>query len=1173
MSIGSPSSAELLRLGREKLAAFRQAKHQQHAHVETQDTPSNHTNGNGSSHVDGAYAAYHPSQASLMHAYANGHSQQAAAYQQQAPVASADPSHNAQQLAQLQSQYDAYMQAGYGSDPQYAGYFAQLQQQIATLQQQVAADAHAHTNGSHAQYATAATNGAEVQPSHASPAAPDYSASPTLQSYTPEQRNAFLSFAQYYHEPTYAEYYTSMRAQPEYAPYFQIMSQVESELQSIAAQAAAGAAANGAHQTMEMQRQQEAQQQQQQQQWYEQQQQQLQQQQQQQAEQEARLADHAREQERLHLEAAQREQLQQSQSQQPSPHHQHPSDPNHRGEYPPAAVIEESPDSSASHDHVTSQSSAAPTTDASSSPSSSHPSTEATDKHDSVNDSASPHTSIAASTEEVESVLPAQPIEPLSVATESPLTPADPEEVSFPPEVPSRASSSSAAELPSTVSLDDQSNDDREGQSARFVDSTPSPASDSVETTPPPAANGDSEAGATQEDDVPTLDANSTSAVLQVPSHVHANSSDWLASQYAVDTSAAADTNSDDAKPAATTDDSARASVIAELSELRAALQTKDAEIAQLSRSLPHSALMQSSDADAALDSQRQLHALSTTVQSLSTEIDSLRHEKETTRAQQALLSEQMAEKNARLEQVAQDNVALLIEMEQMEEEINKLQADAATNLKSLPASPAPAACTHGATLHELNELHLQLTQAWRRNQQLTSEVDEVVDQLRALGEAVDVLHETDSPQQQLLLTDGESPAKSSRPAGVSSTPDVPSSSTNHAHPQRERANSDPNITSIEATDDGPSVEELAPVTPPPHEDYSASQLSTPQRRPTDPVGQQLMPMSPLVAVVAATSSLHSLLQSKREVESHLHSLLRRAADLSDPTATLLGSGDAGVSKMLKAMQKKASEAAAAAKPGAVMSPRVDEATLAAMADLRTARDNLALQLQAQVERANTLVRDKILLAKRIEDGVEERDLVVQTLREQIDDMQRERAQVDRQVQEYSNKLAQLNLERTTANAPTRTTLRHEDTISAGSTVSVVDPEGETPTEAADDTANAHNADGTTASPVEADHTHSNGIATPSPVVASSPSAPLSSTPPSSRAAVKRARRARAAAAAAAAASSAPRRGIFSSLISFFVTRFSQRGYEEAMRRLEEQRERQREQAMEEGTEAEAVLL
>jgi hypothetical protein len=71
--------------------------------------------------------------------------------------------------------------------------------------------------------------------------------------------------------------------------------------------------------------------------------------------------------------------------------------------------------------------------------------------------------------------------------------------------------------------------------------------------------------------------------------------------------------------------------------------------------------------------------------------------------------------------------------------------------------------------------------------------------------------------------------------------------------------------------------------------------------------------------------------------------------------------------------------------PGGAVLQRSDDSLLhAQVSELRAARDSLASQLSAQLERAQALVRDKIFLAKKIEDTYEERQLVVENLREEI---------------------------------------------------------------------------------------------------------------------------------------------------------------------------------------------
>ncbi len=193
--------------------------------------------------------------------------------------------------------------------------------------------------------------------------------------------------------------------------------------------------------------------------------------------------------------------------------------------------------------------------------------------------------------------------------------------------------------------------------------------------------------------------------------------------------------------------------------------------------------------------------------------------------------------------------------------------------------------------------------------------------------------------------------------------------------------------------------------------------MSTPPRKSStalvNSTGGSLVPSSSSVlsSVQCLVGSVSDLLRAKSQVEHQIASLLQRMEQLCEPMATLLGSLGAskslpaGVQKTLKAMQKKsfahspiASAASSLSAPlssppsasvslrpgGAVPAPSSDALLHAQVCELRSARDSLSVQLSAQMERVHLLIKDKIHLAKKIEETYEERTLVVENLREEI---------------------------------------------------------------------------------------------------------------------------------------------------------------------------------------------
>jgi hypothetical protein len=467
---------------------------------------------------------------------------------------------------------------------------------------------------------------------------------------------------------------------------------------------------------------------------------------------------------------------------------------------------------------------------------------------------------------------------------------------------------------------------------------------------------------------------------------------------------------------AAGNDDATRSAVLSELNDLRAALAAKQAQIDSLSASLPHnaggaahSALMCASDEDStsslALREGVQVSNLSKTIASLSREVDSLRLDNERLFHQQELLRRDVGDRNAKMEAVQHDNVALLLEMETLEAELAKTQQQLASTKQQRPlltsGSPAlltgSSTCEHSSLLAELHELQLQVAPVWQKNEDLTQALEEAVLELQHA--CADALASGSVDGQQLRrLTAG-------LPAGLSATPAGTSSSSSENAQQnrpRARSNSDPALSLDEETNTASTAQGTG--------DSAQSGMSTPPRKSSSTAAQQQQAVALSAAVQSSVSSVQELLRSKSAVEAQLFALLRRVQDLCEPMSALMaGVGDvAGVQKSLKALQKQKKQgfspllnasaalvahpglaspggANSGSGPGGAVLQRSDDSLLhAQVSELRAARDSLASQLSAQLERAQALVRDKIFLAKKIEDTYEERQLVVENLREEI---------------------------------------------------------------------------------------------------------------------------------------------------------------------------------------------
>ena len=1073
--------ADLLARGRERLEQFRRDKQQaQHAentaadqhqqangldHQHAQNQQQQHQQQQQSATMNGHsdYSAYHGSAANGATAVDNVSSSSASF-----PVAPAVLSESS--VLALRHDYESQY-AQYGSDPQYAAYFQAL---AARVQQ--------------AQKALVAEQQRAQGPVAAGLAPLDWSSSPTLQSFSPEQRASFMAFAQYYDDPTYAEYYRSLSTQPAYEAYFSTVAVVRNEL-------------------MQLQQQQQIQQQQQQQQ----------------------TAFPEQPQQTF----AQDEQPQQQPVQQPHAAEPHPSQPavgapvssdpvaaepavktedvsfsvdpslapaadaaeSLNVSFPPSPSNADAPsDASHSQQHASTASEptiksevdapneqqhqqqqqvplefAAPTSHAVDQHGSSqsdeqqqqqqeqrqqqqHPSYESDEQKQSErNTQQSAEPSIA--------VDPAASASSLSDPSLSNGVPSS--YFSAPATAPSAPvrSTSPSAELHSTVSLDYASADDlplHDGRSTTplMLSSQQSQQTDAGDEPQhllhlahfeseseaedgsggggmPPldfgASTGSSmnrytlpqappQSVEQQQQQLQQREMDGGEGGIEVPPVVASETTEQFAHSLAQQTHAQQHQFSD------AVESLSRASALAELEQLRAALSAKDAELAQLTRALPSAAahpshhqgamMMSSSSASASagdmldeldaselLRERMQVQNMSKSLTSLSREVDSLRLENERLASQQMNLRREVGERNARMEQLQQDNVALLLEFEKLEGELTEAQQNAAAARRNAASSATPGhssgtplaatVCDHGSVFAELHELELQVHAVWHKSLEHTTRIDEAVEEMQAACEAA--MHAaTNGLLPQRLLTNGLQSH-----AGVSATPEASASSaaaaaaSELAHMQRARSNSDPNVS----LQDGPETDErralnaAAETDTDGEESSSSSQLSTPPRKSSGSHALMAVPSATaLGSVLSSVASLHELLRSKRTVESQLSALLRRVSELCDPTSTLLAGGlnvGTGVQQALRAMQQHSSKSwvrlhpsstagsalpgGASKQPGVPVHRHDDHVLHAQLAELRQSRDALSHQLQAQTERAHLLIKDKILLAKKIE--------------------------------------------------------------------------------------------------------------------------------------------------------------------------------------------------------------
>jgi hypothetical protein len=1017
------SQQQLLEIGKNRLAAYRAAKQQQ----QQQQQQDAHPNGDGSHQTD-----------------ANGNGtdhlstqqQQQQQHQQQGQTQALD-------LGQLQQQYTTHYQQ-YGSDPRYAEYFRDLYARILTLQEQQQQKQQQQTQTTQqtqqpeaepiSQPAVmATTNSQQAEAASATAAAPaafDFNLSPTLQSYSPEQRNAFLSFAAYYNDPNYAGYYQQLREKPEYQSYFQIMDIVQQEVAYYGAQ-----------------------------------QQQQQQQQPEQAQTQglaatetssvaASVPAESRTQEAASASQsaeAQRQLVDPSQLQQPV---DEPSSEQRAAEEEPSFPAGSTTAIPTEQPLATAEAAAVPARVESVahlpapiepsdrvSPAPELPSTTTVDAEElqpspAMSDQSEPvlmeHTQEEQQSERQLQTEPERAAEraqsshspfaekprdlvdePTAVAAPSmPESQAADEEEEdegppplepIPPEAPQEYSSERLLQYQQQQQLQaeeayrqQQEQAYRQQQEEAYWQQQ---QQQQQQQQPYRQEQQQAEAQHQQEQQRQQLQQQQLQHALleqsQQPPAVPAFLSESAPTEPPPSSSVSSSLLSESIVPAA----DPRAAALAELESLRAALAAKDAEISRLSTRVNplHSALMSAetenvslSDMDAGelLRERMQVQNMSNTITSLSREVDSLRAENDKLYAQQNILRHDVGERNARVEQLHQDNVALLLEIETMEKELKEIETlRAAVAARPQPpsltspgsTSAGQISCDHGSIFSELHDVHSQIAHLWGRNIRATHDLEE-------LAEEVTLAIEAAARMEPQLLLQGESnntsfqtPAdkRSPVPSGLitSFTPDVSGSTYQHAEQEasRPRSNSDPN------------AQQLLPAP------TTGSEPLTPQKAPAE---QRLVPSanssSILSSLLAQASNIHSLLRSKGGIESQLHTLLARASELCDPINTLLSSESpaaAGVSKALKGLPKKP--------PGVVVAKSVavpDERVVAQISELRSA-------LSAQMERSNLLIRDKILLAKRIEDAVEERDIIVGNLREQIEQINREKEEWNREQQ------------------------------------------------------------------------------------------------------------------------------------------------------------------------------
>ena len=130
------------------------------------------------------------------------------------------------------------------------------------------------------------------------------------------------------------------------------------------------------------------------------------------------------------------------------------------------------------------------------------------------------------------------------------------------------------------------------------------------------------------------------------------------------------------------------------------------------------------------------------------------------------------------------------------------------------------------------------------------------------------------------------------------------------------------------------------------------------------------------------TDIVSSLLARKDDSEHQLSMLLSHARRLLDPVALLLAP-PASRQPLLLLPAAPSPSAATAAPPSSLSSSSLSPSP-SRLAELQSERASLHEQLQAQQERAASLIRDKILLAKRIELAMEEKQLMEAMLREAL---------------------------------------------------------------------------------------------------------------------------------------------------------------------------------------------
>ena len=339
-------------------------------------------------------------------------------------------------------------------------------------------------------------------------------------------------------------------------------------------------------------------------------------------------------------------------------------------------------------------------------------------------------------------------------------------------------------------------------------------------------------------------------------------------------------------------------------------------------------------------------------LQTLTHELSLAQAESESLRGQLRSLQGEVASKGQAVSELMEDNVRLMEEYEAVCEELRAAEESLVHSSSRPPSSASPIPCEHSDLLHTL--------------QADAAEMERAEQHSRRLMDALRVQWRDFLTRLQSYCIPSYRPSPVLAPTAASLSLLAEELPSNYLSP-------------YPALDKPMAADTLAPSNP-------SSMPPTPTLSGKGPPSSQ----ADWAALLEVVDRLSTLLAGKEDVDQQVSMHAARMRQLLDPVALLLS--PASTASPLSSSERSL-PSSPAAEPASAAS-----ALLADLQSARQAQQEMREQLQHQQERASSLIRDKLMLAKRIEAAYEEKAALEVLLREAL-------VEVGKEKEEYRQKL------------------------------------------------------------------------------------------------------------------------------------------------------------------------